>query len=210
MLVSKTLFRALALNIAFSCLFGGARASAADRPAGKRVLVVYFSRVGSSRSFAGVDAVASASLPKGNTIVVAGMIRERVGGEGFQIVTVQPYPSQYRDTTDLARKEQDAKARPRLGSHVANMKDYDLIFLGYPIWWGTLPMPVCSFLEEYDFSGKTIIPFCTNGGSGLGRSEKDIAALCPRARLLGGLAVSASGAASARAEVLAWLAGLGY
>lgn len=208
--MSKSLSRALALSIAFSCLFGGARACAADRPAGKRVLVVYFSRVGTSRSFAGVDAVSSASLPKGNTIVVADMVRERVGGEGFQIVTVQPYPSQYRETTELAQREQDAAARPRLKTHVVDMKDYDVIFLGYPIWWGTLPMAVCSFLEEYDFSGKTIIPFCTNGGSGLGRSEKDIAALCPKARLLGGLAVSASGAEGARAEVMAWLARLGY
>jgi flavodoxin len=200
----------VALIIFLCCLLSGTTAFANDKTPAKRILIVYFSRVGSSRSFAGLDAVASASLPKGNTIVVADMIRERVGGEGFQIVTVQPYPSQYRDTTELAQKEQDAAARPRLKTHVVDMKDYDLIFLGYPIWWGSLPMPVCTFLESYDFSGKTIIPFCTNGGSGLGRSEKDIAALCPRAKLLGGLAVSASGAEGARAEVLAWLAGLGY
>jgi flavodoxin len=175
-----------------------------------RILTVYFSRVGTSRSFAGVDAVSSASLPSGNTIVIANMIHEAVGGDMFQIVTVTPYPAAYRDTTDLALKEQQDKARPRLATHVKKMGDYDVIFLGYPDWWGTLPMPLFTFLTEYDFSGKTIIPFCTHEGSGLGSSERDIARLCPNAKLLDGLAVRGSSVDGAQKTVQNWLAGLGY
>ena len=176
---------------------------------GKKPLIVYFSRVGSSKSFQGVDAVSSASLPKGNTIVVANMVHYAVGGDLFQVVTVDPYPSSYDATTAQALKEQDANARPKLATHVPNMADYDTVYLGYPDWWGTLPMPLFTFLEEYDFSGKTIIPFCTHEGSGLGRSERDIAALCPKAKLLKGLAIRGSSVDRARGEVEAWLASLG-
>jgi flavodoxin len=166
-------------------------APASGRGSGK-ALIVYFSRVGTSKSFAGVDAVSSASLPKGNTIVIANMIRDIVGADMFQIVTVNSYPADYDETTDVALKEQHANARPKLSTHVPRMADYDTIFLGYPDWWGTLPMPVFSFLEEYDFSGKTIIPFCTHEGSGLGNSRSDIRRLCPKAKLLEGLAVRGS------------------
>jgi flavodoxin len=156
-----------------------------------------------------VDAVSSASLPEGNTIVVANLVHAAVGGDLFQVMTVDPYPSSYDATTAQALKEQDANARPKLSTHVPNMADYDRIYLGYPDWWGTLPMPIFTFLEEYDFSGKTIIPFCTHEGSGLGRSERDIAKLCPKAKLLKGLAIRGSSVDRARGEVEAWLAGLG-
>ena len=99
--------------------------------------------------------MASASLPRGNTLVVAEMIHRLVGGDQFQIVTETPYPSLYRDTTDRALKEQQKKARPQLKTHLKSLGDYDVIFLGYPNWWGTLPMAVMTFLEEYDFAGMT-------------------------------------------------------
>ena len=99
--------------------------------------------------------MASASLPRGNTLVVAEMIHRLVGGDQFQIVTETPYPSLYRDTTDRALKEQQKKARPQLKTHLKSLGDYDVIFLGYPDWWGTLPMAVMTFLEEYDFAGMT-------------------------------------------------------
>jgi flavodoxin len=185
------------------------RACGETASVGKKPLIVYFSRVGSSKSFQGVDAVSSASLPKGNTIVVANMVHDAVGGDLFQVVTVDPYPASYDATTAQALKEQDANARPKLSTHVPNMADYDTIYLGYPDWWGTLPMPIFTFLEEYDFSGKTIVPFCTHEGSGLGRSERDIAKLCPKAKLLKGLAIRGSSVDRARGEVEAWLAGLG-
>ena len=197
----------LAAAAAMSPLDCAAQGTASGKP---RILIAYFSRVGTSKPFTGVDAVASASLPQGNTVVIANMVHDAVGGDMFQIITVDPYPAAYRDTTDQALKEQRANARPKLASHVGNMADYDVIFLGYPDWWGTLPMPLFSFLEEYDFSGKTIIPFCTHEGSGLGRSERDIARACPKARLLAGLAVRGSSAGGARREVQDWLGKLGY
>jgi flavodoxin len=184
---------------------------ASDKPkTAARILIAYFSRVGTSKSFAGVDAVSFASLPQGNTIMIAKMIHEVVGGDMFQIVTVNPYPADYHETTILARREQTDNARPKLSTHVAHMNDYDTIFLGCPIWWGRMPMAILSFLEEYNLSGKTIIPFCTHGGSGLGSSEKDIAALCPRSRLLRSLAISGSSASLAQNQVSDWLADLGY
>jgi flavodoxin len=177
---------------------------------GQKTLIVYFSRVGSSRPFAGVDAVSSASLPQGNTIVMAKMVHDVVGGDMFQVVTVNPYPAAYPETTDLALKEQNAGARPRLATHVPNMDDYDVIFLGYPNWWGTLPMALFTFLEEYDLAGKTIIPFCTHEGSQLGRSIEDIRKLEPRANLREGLAARGGSVDRARGDVGRWLSKLGY
>jgi flavodoxin len=88
------------------------------------------------------------------------------------------------------------------------MKGYDVIFLGYPNWWGTMPMPVYTFLESYDFSGKTIVPFCTHEGSGMGHSEKDIAKTCPKASVLKGIAIHGTNASSADSNVSSWINGL--
>lgn len=186
------------------------QASTENKKSGTNILVVYFSRVGISESFEGVDAISSASLPEGNTIVIANMIAKATGGNTFQIITDKIYPAGYRDTTDLAAKEQDAKERPALKSHVANWGDYDTIFLGYPNWWGTCPMAVFAFMEEYDFSGKTVIPFCTHEGSGLGSSETDIASECPNATLMDGLAIRGSNVNNAQDNVEKWLTKLGY
>jgi len=185
-------------------------ANTAGTPATPRTLIVFFSRVGSSKSFQGIDAVSSASLPQGNTIVVANMIHDIAGGDLFQIVTVDPYPAKYRDTTDVALEEQRRNARPKLATHVNDISKYDVIFIGYPNWWSTLPMPVFSFLEEYNLAGKTIIPFCTHEGSGLGASERDIARLSPKAKLLTGLAIRGSSANDSKKEVQEWLSKLGY
>jgi len=184
---------------------------------GSNILVVYFSRVGSSTFSKDVDVISSASLNVGNselignTEIIADKIRETVGGDLFQIITVAPYPEDYDDTTEVALQEQQEGARPSLAKHVKNMDDYDVIFLGYPNWWGTIPMPVFTFLEEYDFSGKTIIPFCTHEGSSMGRSESDIAKLCPDSTLMEGLPIRGSRVAtdSARESVKEWLQKLG-
>jgi flavodoxin len=133
------------------------------------------------------------------------MIQELTGGSVFCIDTVKSYPKDYTATTNVAKKEQIDNSRPELSSHVENMDIYNVIFLGYPNWWGTVPMPVFTFLEEYDFSGKTIVPFCTHEGSGLGHSEKDIAKLCPKATILKGLAVHASRVSAAKKDVADWL-----
>lgn len=149
------------------------------------------------------------NLQVGNTKVVADMIQEITGSDAFCIDTVKSYPRGYTATTNVAKKEQNDNARPELSSHVGNMDSYNLIFLGYPNWGGTIPMPVFTFLEEYDFSGKTIVPFCTHEGSGLGHSEKDIAKLCPKATLLKGLAVQGSRVSAAKKDVTDWLSKIG-
>jgi len=178
--------------------------------AGSDILIVYFSRAGNSYGTEDVDAVTSASLAiPGNTAVIANMVEEAIGGDLFQIITVDPYPKDYRETTDVARVELDEDARPELSTHVENMDAYDIVVLGYPNWWGTVPMAVYTFLEEYDFSGKTIVPYCTHQGSGLGRSATDIKTLCPDSTILDGLAVSGSRVSNAQSDVNKWLSDLG-
>lgn len=178
------------------------------------ILVVYFSRVGVTPFDEDVDATSSASINirdgelVGNMQYLAEFIAEETSGDLFQIITEKEYPTDYRDTTDLAKEEQNNDERPALTSKVENMDQYDIIFLGYPNWWGTLPQAVMTFLEEYDFAGKTIIPFCSHGGSRLGSGPRDIGVLCPDANLLDGLAVSGSAVSSAQGDVQDWLEGL--
>ena len=114
------------------------------------------------------------NLPVGNTEVVAKIIQEMTAGDLFRIEPVHAYPGDYTETTEVAKQEMRTNARPKLTGHMESMAPYGVVFLGYPIWWGTMPMPVFTFLEEYDLSGKTIAPFCTHEGSGLGRSVTDI------------------------------------
>ncbi|MCH5257338.1 MAG: flavodoxin [Lachnospiraceae bacterium] len=182
-----------------------------DPVQGSNILVAYFSRVGNTVWENGVDAVTSASLNiengefVGNAEYLARMAQEATGGDLFLIQTEETYPSDYRETTNVAAEEQDNNARPELTSHVENMDQYDTIVLIYPNWWGTLPQPLFTFLEEYDFSGKTILPLCTHEGSRMGSSEGAIAQMCPDAILLSGLAVRGSDASSAQADVEAWI-----
>lgn len=117
----------------------------------KKILTAYFSKTGTTRE-------------------AAEKIQSVVGGDLFEITVAVPYPSSYQSTVDQARRELDQNARPALSSRVENMNDYDIIFVGYPIWWHTTPMAVNTFLESYDLSGKIIIPFCTSGGSGIEES----------------------------------------
>lgn len=182
---------------------------------GNNILVAYFSRVGNTVWEDGVDAVTSATLNvvdgefAGNAQLLAGMAQQATGGDLFLIQTVDTYPSDYRDTTGKAWDEQSKDARPALASHVENMDQYDTIVLIYPNWWGTLPQALFTFLEEYDFSGKTILPLCTHEGSQLGNSESAIASLCPGAKLSDGLAVRGSNARTAQSEVESWLSAAG-
>ena len=132
----------------------------------KNILVAYFSRKG--QNYVNGKIV---NLSIGNTEVVANMIQKITGSGIFQIESVKTYPADYTEATEVAKAELNANARPELTTHVENMDSCDVIFLGYPIWWGTFPAPVRTFLSEYDFSGKTIVPFCTHEGSGLGRQQ---------------------------------------
>ncbi len=170
----------------------------------KKCLIAYFSRKGQSYvSGSMVD------LKVGNTEVVANMIQKIIGGDMFHIETVTAYPKDYTETTEVAKNELKTKARPKLTSRVENMQAYDVIFLGFPNWWGAPPMAVFTFLESYDLSGKTIVPFCTHEGSGMGHSEKDISKSCPKATILEGLAIHGTNAGTAAAEVSTWIDKLG-
>jgi flavodoxin len=170
----------------------------------EKSLIAYFSRAGNN--YVGGEIV---NLPVGNTEILAKMIQEITGADLFRIDPVNSYPEDYNETTEVAQKELNEDARPELSNHVENMDDYSLIFLCYPNWWGTMPLPVFTFLEEYDFSGKTIIPFCTHEGSGLGHSAKDIAKLCPKATLLDGLALHGARVSDAKENLMNWLSKLG-
>ena len=156
----------------------------------RKILIAYYSRTG-------------------NTRTVAEYIHQTVGGDLFEIKPARVYPADYRATTEVAREELDTNARPGLASNVNDMSRYDTIFLGYPIWWGTMPMFFFTFLESHELAGKTIIPFCTHGGGGLGRSVTDIQKLCPNSTVLDVLSINGSSASRSQNEVTAWLRRIG-
>ncbi|MFA4859347.1 flavodoxin [Methanoregula sp.] len=118
-------------------------------------------------------------------------------------------PEDYSKATEAAKEDLRINARPKLSRHLATLDPYDRIFLGYPTWWGTMPMPVFTFLEEYDLAGKTIAPFCTHEGSGLGGSVADIKNLCPKSVVHDGLAVRGRAVYEAADQVSLWLRELG-
>ena len=166
----------------------------------KKSLVAYFSRKGNNWVNGRVI-----NLTFGNTEVIAKMINEIVGGDLFHIDTVKQYPKGYEETTKVAKQELKNNARPELTDHVLDMNLYEVIFLGYPNWWGTMPMALHTFLESYDFSGKTIIPFCTHEGSGLGSSVKNIEKLCPKAEVINAIAFHGGSVKNAREGVEKWI-----
>jgi len=166
-------------------------------------LVAYYSRPGNN--YVGGSIV---DLAVGNTEVAAKMIQELTGNELFRIDTIKKYPLNYQETVDVTKEELRREARPELSGHVDNMVEFGMIYLGYPNWFGTIPMAVCTFLEEYDFSGKTIAPFCTHEGSGMGRSESDIKRLCPGARVLRGLSIVGGRVQKAEDNIAAWIKNL--
>ena len=165
-----------------------------------KILIAFFSRPGNNY----VDGTI-VNLKTGNTEVVAGMIRDLAGGGLFKIDPVQAYPDDYAETTEVAKKELRQNARPALKENPANIEDCDTVILGYPNWWGTMPMAVHTFLESCDFSGKTILPFCTHEGSGMGHSEGDIARLCPGAAVLPGLSIVGGNVRRAEGDIARWL-----
>lgn len=161
-----------------------------------KTLIAYYSRRG--QNYVGGNI---ADLAMGNTEIVAQKIEKLTGAEMFRIDTVKKYPADYTECTHVARQELLENARPRLADKVDNMPEYDTVLLGYPNWWGTMPMAVHTFLQAYDFTGKTIVPFCTHEGSGMGRSVADIKHLCPSAIVLDGMAIRGSNASRSDAEV---------
>lgn len=180
---------------------------------GSKVLIAYFTAAENS----GVDAVASASYTTiGGTAVgrlraVADMIQENTDGELFSIQTSVVYPADGGELIDYAAEEQDENARPELTSQIENLDQYDTIFVGFPTWWYDMPQALYSFFDEYDFSGKTIIPFNVHNGSRFSGTIDTIKELEPDATVVeDGFTVSERDVAEASEDVAEWLNGLGY
>jgi hypothetical protein len=166
----------------------------------KKILIVYFSRTGENYGVGNIS--------KGNTHIIADILAAETGGETFEIKPVNAYPHEYQACVNIARNEKDTNARPTIQDDI-RIEDYDVIFLGYPNWWGDMPMPVYTFLEKHNWSGKTIIPFCTHEGSGLSNTENYIRNTCKGADVKSGLAVRGNTAQNSRTEaqktVHSWL-----
>ncbi|MGN0681071.1 MAG: flavodoxin [Candidatus Fimisoma sp.] len=182
---------------------------------GGSVLIAYFTYGENAQLSEGVDASTSASIQvydgevTGNTGVMAQMISQATGGELFSIRTVDPYPDNYNDTVDAGQEEKNNGIHPELSTHIENLNQYDTIFIGFPNWWYGMPMVMYTFFDEYDFSGKTIIPFCTSGGSGFSDAVSEIREMEPDATVLEGLHIGASGVSDAQETVAEWVDELG-
>jgi flavodoxin len=166
----------------------------------KKVLVAYFSHTGEN--------YAVGYITKGNTSIIAEMIAAETGGTLFEIKPVKEYPTDYQECVDKAKAEQESQARPAVKNDI-NAEDYDVVYLGYPNWWGDMPMPVYTFLEKHTWSGKTVVPFCTHEGSGLSSTPSYLKRACQGATIGKGLAIKGTTAqqqqTKARAAVKEWL-----
>ena len=203
----------IAIMMALCLLCGAAMAEASPR-----ILIAYVSRAGENYNVGVTDpdsasAAYAGYIEKGNTQIVAETIAELTGGDLYRITTVEPYPDDYASMLTRAQEELDADARPELAGELPNLDDYDVLMIGYPIWHGATPRPVLTFLENYDLSGKTLIPFNTHEGSGQGGTVSEIAASAPGAEMLEGIAIQGKVAqedADQTRELLAdWLDGIG-
>lgn len=145
------------------------------------------------------------NIDVGNTEVAAGIIKEFTGADIFKIEQTEPYSKDYNECIAQAQKDQRNNARPKLKRLPGTLDGYDEIYLGYPNYWGTMPMAVFTFLDHFDFTGKTIKPFCTHEGSGLGRSVNDIKKLCPGATVSEGLAILGSSVKLAQSNIENWI-----
>lgn len=178
---------------------------------GGKVLVAYFSVPETD----GVDASSGASRLvtggklQGNTEYVATVISEATDGDLFEIKTVHTYPGSHKELIDAAKKESDDNARPRLATHIKNLKEYDVIFVGFPNWWYDMPKPLYTFFDEYDFSGKTVVPFCTHGGSRFSSAVKTIREMEKNATVLNGYTINRDRVAETKEGILKWLEKIG-
>jgi flavodoxin len=188
----------LLLALTVSCMTSGSLIFAQNQSADGKILVAYFSR-------------------SGNTRAIAEQIYRKAGGDRastvidlFEIKPAAPYPESYQAVLEQGRRELNEGIRPALAAEVSNMASYDIVFIGYPIWFGTTPPPVISFLTAYDFSGKTVIPFSTSGSSPGNTGFQKVKELVPRSAVSEGLHISGSNLGKAQNMVTAWLKKLGY
>lgn len=180
----------------------------------ENILIAYFS-VPENGDTDGIDANSGASIVVKNKDVLGNMqymamtIQEAIGGELFRIETKEKYPLEHETLVNQAKEEQNEEVRPELATHIENVEQYDMIFLGYPNWWGDMPQPLYTFLEEYDFSGKTIIPFNSHGGSGFSNTIEEIKKLQSNATVRDDvLSISRNDVADSEQEITDWAKGL--
>ena len=164
-----------------------------------KTLIAFFSRA-DENYFGG----AMKYVRVGNTEIVVGLMKELIDADTFKIEMKDPYSPVYMTCIDEAKKDKQNNARPELKNYLENIDDYDTIVLGYPNYWGTIPMAVATFLEKYDFTGKTILPLSTNEGSGMGSSESDVKKYARGADVKSGLAITGSQAAESKGAVEKW------
>ena len=165
-----------------------------------KTLIAFFSRA-DENYFSG----AMRYVKIGNTEIAADIMKDMIEADTFKIEMKEPYSPVYMTCIEEAKKDLRAKARPELVSMPESIDGYDTVILAYPNYWGTMPMAVFTFLEAFDFTGKTILPLCTNEGSGMGVSERDIKKACPGATVKKGLPITGGSAASAGLSVERWL-----
>lgn len=206
--MKKIVTAIIAIMVAFVAMVGSLTISdqKAQAASNKKVLVVYFSRT---------KGVYGGTLSRGNTARVADFIKERTNADTFEIVPKKSYPSSYTKTTQVAQREQNEDARPAIKGKLPDVSKYDTIFIGGPIWWGEYPMVVRTFLDrEKGLNGKTLIPFTTNEGSGLGNTSEVLRQQFPKSKIRKGFTVRGNtvknNPASVRTKVNNWLKGLGY
>ncbi len=203
-MAKKIITLLIAVFTMMSCNKASARGAtsqdSASTQSGKN-LIVYFSHRGMTYMPGGfID------LKVGHTERMAQKIQASVGGDLLRIEPEKPYPHDYRECCDVAKVEHDTDQRPAITTKVpANIADYDTVYVGYPIWWGTFPMPVFTFLEQCDLSGKTVVPFSTNEGSGWGSSLGDIAKCCPKSTIAEGLELRGHAVDNSDRAIAAWL-----
>lgn len=159
--------------------------------------IVYFSRADENYGVGWIE--------KGNTEVIADYIHEITDAPMFKIDPETPYPADYQPCIDQAQEELRENARPPIAEYLDSLDEYDVIYLGYPNWWGDLPMCVYTFLDHYDLSGKTIRPFCTHEGSGLGSTVSKLENAYPDAKFEKGLAIQGVSVNGAKSKVEKWI-----
>ena len=163
-------------------------------------LVIYFSRSG--ENYFGGELK---NIEKGNTEVIAEYIQELDGADLFKVEPANEYPEDYMECIDVAKKEQQKDARPEIKDTLTDISGYDTIYIGFPNWWGTLPMPMFTQLEQLDFAGKVVKPFVTHEGSGFGSSLKDISKLCGGAEIKNGLSIPGANVYDVKDTVASWI-----
>lgn len=187
----KTFYKTALLAFMMFAVVGTTFAATPAKRDASKSLIVFYSWGGTTRS-------------------IAQKIQKKLGCDIFEIQLVKPYSTNYNTVLDEAQRDQRIQARPQIKNKVANFDKYDTILLGYPNWWASIPMPIATFLESYDFDDKTVIPFCSNGGGRLGQSVSAITKLVPDATVQNPLSIYYSGGTSLDGDLDKWLAKNGY